>query len=42
MLRDVQTVKPNYKGWFKKNKIGGACGRNGGEERCILDFGGET
>jgi len=42
MLRDVQTVKTNCKGWFEKNEIVGACGSYGGEERCIPDFGEET
>ena len=27
---------------MKKNEMGGACGRYGGHERCIQDFGGET
>jgi hypothetical protein len=26
---------------IKKNEMGGACGTCGGEERCILGFGGE-
>jgi hypothetical protein len=26
----------------KKNEIGGACGKKGGQERCILGFSGET
>jgi hypothetical protein len=27
---------------FEKNEMGKACSTNGGEERCIQDFGGET
>jgi len=27
---------------IKKNEMGGACGRCGGEEKCIQGFGGET
>jgi hypothetical protein len=26
----------------EKNEMGGACGKYGGGERCILGFGGET
>jgi hypothetical protein len=28
--------------WVKKNEIGEACSKYGGEERCIQGFGGET
>ena len=27
---------------IEKNELGGACGRYGGDERCIQGFGGET
>ena len=27
---------------IEKNEMGGACGANGGEERCVQGFGGET
>ena len=35
-------AKYNLGNQIEKNDMGGACSMCGGEERCILDFGGET
>jgi len=38
------TLVPNYflGDKIEKNEMGGTCSAYGGEERCILGFGGET
>jgi hypothetical protein len=41
-LNDLYSTKYYSGDQIKKNKVGGACSTNGGGERCIQDFGGET
>ena len=36
------TPKKYYSGDQIENEMGGACGKYGGEERCMQGFGGET
>jgi hypothetical protein len=40
----ISVLLPNYHSGdqINKNEMGGACDTYGGQERCILGFGGET
>jgi hypothetical protein len=38
----ILLIKYNLGDKIKKNKMGMACGIYGGQERCILGFGGDT
>jgi hypothetical protein len=40
--RELHSGELHYLVDHLKNKIGGSCGSNGGAERCMQSFGGET